>query len=75
MKEKIEKFVLTIGLANNLKSLPEKQYLADNEEGVKIEDAYKKGLHKEPRFVALGLRSLICRDAGIIKFNVCYTVI
>ena len=48
-------------------SLSEKQFSADNEKAVKIEDTYKKGLHKEARFQALGLKNLIRRDAGIIK--------
>jgi hypothetical protein len=49
------------------KSLSAHQFSTDNEDAVKIEDTYKKGLHKEPKFLALGLRGLIRREAGIIK--------
>ena len=75
VKEKTEAFQLTLELVHKLKSLSVKQYSTESETAVKIEDTYKKGLHKESRFLALGLRSLICRDAGIIKFNIDYTVI
>ena len=61
-------FKLPIEFAHKLKSLTVHQFSTENEEAVKIEDAYKKGLHKEPRFLALGLRGLIRREDGLVKF-------
>ena len=66
--DKTEVFKLTLDFAHKLKSLFERPFSADNEEGCKIEDTYKKGLHKETRFQALGLRNLIRREAGMVKF-------
>ena len=66
-------FKLTLEFAHKLKSLTVHQFSTENEEAVKIEDAYKKGLHKEPRFLALGLRGLIRREAGIFKFFLGFT--
>ncbi len=65
---KTEDFTLTLEFAHKLQQLSEQPFSSDNEDGVKIEDAYKKGLHKEPRFLALGLRGLIRREAGFIRF-------
>jgi 8-oxo-dGTP pyrophosphatase MutT (NUDIX family) len=65
---KAEAFKVTLEFAHKLQQLSENQFSADNEEAVKIEDTYKKGLHREPKFLALGLRGLIRRDAGVIKF-------
>lgn len=66
--DKAEVFKPTLDFAHKLKSLFEHPFSADNDDGVKIEDTYKKGLHKEAKFQALGLRNLIRREAGIIKF-------
>jgi hypothetical protein len=68
VKGKTEEFKLTLEFVHKLQSLIVHQFSTDNEDAVKIEDTYKKGLHKEPRFLALGLRSLIRREAGIFKF-------
>jgi len=68
VKEKAEVFNQTLDFVHKLRSLSEHPHSADNDEAVKIEDAYKKGLHKETRFQALGLRNLIRRESGIIKF-------
>jgi 8-oxo-dGTP pyrophosphatase MutT (NUDIX family) len=65
---KAEAFKMTLELAHKLQKLSEKQFSADNEEAVKIEGAYKKGLHGESRFSALGLRGLVRREDGFIKF-------
>ncbi|WP_333874174.1 NUDIX hydrolase [Methylobacter sp.] len=65
---KAEAFKVTLEFAHKLQQLSEKQFSADNDEAVKIEDRYEKNLHKESRFSALGLRKLIRRDAGVIKF-------
>ncbi len=59
VQEKTAEFKLTLELIHKLKSLSETQSSADNESAVKIEDAYKKGLHKDPAFLILGLRSLL----------------
>jgi 8-oxo-dGTP pyrophosphatase MutT (NUDIX family) len=65
--DKTEVFKPTLEFVHKLKSLSERPFSADNDDGVKIEDAYKKGLHREAKFQALGLRNLIRREAGMIK--------
>ncbi|MCF7988633.1 MAG: NUDIX hydrolase [Methylovulum sp.] len=65
---KTEVFIITVNLAKNLQALFVRQYASDNDEAVKIEDAYKKRLHNDPSFLSLGLKSLIRREAGIMKF-------
>ena len=72
IKNKAVTFNLTLEFVHKLKSLSEQQFSADNDEAVKIEDTYKKGLHKEAKFQALGLRNLIRREAGIIKVVLTY---
>jgi len=72
VKEKTEEFKLTIAFMHNLKKIAESSCVSDNEIAIKIEDTYKKGLHKDLKFLALGLRGLIRRDSGIIKFNIRY---
>ena len=72
VKSKTEAFKLTLEFVSRLRELAEKDWNADNEYAVRIEDAYKKGLHKEPNFCALGLRSLIRREDGMIKVVVSY---
>ncbi len=72
IKNKAETFNLTLEFAHKLKSLAEQQFSADNDEAVKNEGTYKKGLHKKAKFQALGLRNLIRREAGIIKFVLTY---
>ncbi|TSA38719.1 MAG: NUDIX hydrolase [Methylococcaceae bacterium] len=67
-KVKTEAFIVTLDFAHNLQKVFNHEFSTDNEKAVKIEDSYKKGLHKEPRFSAFALRSLIRREAGIIKF-------
>jgi len=73
VKDKTEEFKLTLEFAHKLKSLTVHQFSTENEDAVKIEDTYKKGLHKERKFLALGLRSLIRREAGIFKFVLGFT--
>jgi hypothetical protein len=65
---KAEAFKLTLEFAHKLQQLSGRPFSSGNEDGVKIEDTYKKGLHKEPGFLALGLRGLIRREAGMIRF-------
>ena len=72
VKERIEEFKLTLELVHGLKSLSDRQFSTDNEKAIKIEDKYKKGLHKEPRFQSMGLRNLVRRESGIVKFAVSY---
>ena len=73
VKGKTEEFKLTLEFVHKLQSLYVRQFSTENEDAVKIEDTYKKGLHKEPQFLALGLRSLIRREAGIFKFVLGFT--
>jgi 8-oxo-dGTP pyrophosphatase MutT (NUDIX family) len=75
VKGKTAEFKLTLELVHKLQSLIVHQFSTDNDKAVNIEDAYKKGLHKEPRFLALGLRSLIRREAGIFKFVLRFTTL
>ena len=70
VKGKTEEFKLTLEFVSRLKDLAEKDWNADNEYAVKIEDAYKKGLHKDATFLALGLRALIRREVGMIKVTI-----
>jgi hypothetical protein len=72
VKDKTEEFKLTLEFVHKLQSLFVRQFSTDNEDAVKIEDTYKKGLHKEPRFLALGLRGLMRREDGIFKFVLCF---
>jgi 8-oxo-dGTP pyrophosphatase MutT (NUDIX family) len=74
VKDKTEEFKLTLEFTHKLQKLSARQFSTDNEEAAKIEDTYKKGLHKEPKFLALGLKGLIRREAGIIKFILPYTI-
>jgi hypothetical protein len=67
-KVKTEAFKVTLEFAHKLQELSKHQFSADNEDAIKIEDTHKKGLHKEPKFSELGLRGLLRREAGIIKF-------
>ncbi|MEQ1485326.1 NUDIX hydrolase [Methyloglobulus sp.] len=74
IKAKTEAFKLTKKFANKLSSLLGDEFSIVNEEAVKIEDNYKKELHINPKFLALGLRGLICQEAGMIKFVVPYAI-
>lgn len=65
---KTETFKLTLELANNLVKLLEQPFSSDNDWAVKVEDAYKKGLDQDPRFMALGLRKLVHRAEGVMRF-------
>lgn len=70
VKAKTGGFMMTLDFADNLRKLACGHYASDNVEAVKIEDAYKKGLHKNAAFSALGLKSLIRREAGFIKLAI-----
>ncbi|MEQ1638325.1 MAG: NUDIX hydrolase [Methylococcales bacterium] len=73
VQAKTEVFELTLKSVGDLHLLSTRQHAADNDDAVRIEDAYKKGLHQEPRFLSLGLRSLIRREAGIVRFVIQYS--
>jgi 8-oxo-dGTP pyrophosphatase MutT (NUDIX family) len=72
VKEALATFKLTLSLVTNLKNLADQKFASDNEFALKIEDAYKKGLHKDPEFKSLGLRNLIRQEDGSIRFVVPY---
>jgi|GEM_PF-376197 len=67
-KKQQEEFNISLELANNLKQLSEKEFSSDNDYAVKIEDTCNKGLHKDPKFLSMGLRRLLRREVGIMKF-------
>jgi hypothetical protein len=85
VKDKTDEFKLTLFFVKKLKQLDailvtRPIFTEPNEENkdtkfaVKIEDTYKKGLHNDPRFLALGLRALIRREDGIFKFVLPYLI-
>ena len=63
---------MSLELTSKLKLIVERSFSSDNEYAVKIEDAYKKRLHKDPLFMAMGIKRLIRREAGNIKFVINY---
>ena len=65
--EKTEEFMQSLGFVDKLLKLAENQFSAENDDAQKIEDNYKKGLHIDSKFLALGLRCLIRREAGMMK--------
>lgn len=71
--ERIEEFKLSLDFSNNLDKLRNQKLPYDD--ALKLEDAYKKGLHKESRFQALGLRGLMRRDSGAIGLTIPYTLL
>jgi len=68
VKAKTETFVLPLDLVHKFQTLANAAFASDNDEAVRTEDAYKKGLRKDEKFAALGLKSLIRREAGIMRF-------
>lgn len=73
--EKTEVFELTRGFVGRLKTLSDHSFSVYDNDAIQIEDNYKKELHKEAKFKALGLRNLVRREAGVFKFVlpfVCY---
>ena len=63
-----EVFNISINLASWLQELSQQQSSSDNPRAEKIEDNYSKTLPKEARFLSLGLKNLVRRENGIIKF-------
>lgn len=72
---KTEEFKLTLKFVDKLRHLQTHTFSTDHPEAEKIEDTYKKGLHCDPNFLVLGLRGLIRREAGIMKFVLPYQII
>ncbi len=72
VSEKIEVFKLTLQHVHDLQTLSTRPHPADHDAAGKIEDTYKKGLHQDPGFIALGLRNLLRREDGVIKLVLPY---
>ncbi len=68
-----EVFSISLNLAGGLQELSQKQSPSDNPRAEKIEDNYSKTFPKDTRFVSLGLKNLVRRENGIIKF--CISII
>ena len=64
---KTEVFKLTLDFVSDLMKLADQAKPDADEQAVRIDDAYKKGLHKKTAFSELGLRRLIRREDGEIK--------
>ncbi|MEF3075695.1 NUDIX hydrolase [Methylobacter sp. Wu1] len=72
ISQKTEEFQLTLEFVHKLKDLSDHSFSTDNGEALKTEDNYKKGLHKEARFQALGLRNLVRQEDGVFRFILPY---
>jgi 8-oxo-dGTP pyrophosphatase MutT (NUDIX family) len=72
VKDKIECFELTRGFVKRMKILADGDFTIHDAEAVSTEYNYKKGLHKDPKFKALGFRNLIRQDGKGIRFVVPY---
>ena len=68
VKNKTECFELTRSFARRLKLLVDGEFSNQDKEALSTEDNYKKTLHKDPRFKALGLRNLIRQEGACIRF-------
>lgn len=67
-----ENLLISLNLAAGLHKLNSKHYSTDNDEAKQIEDLYKKSLHQDEQFLALGLKTLLRRHAGVFEFCVPY---
>ncbi|MDD2660260.1 MAG: NUDIX hydrolase [Methylococcales bacterium] len=74
VKDKTERFEISRSFAQRLKTLVDGDFSIHDKEASSTEDNYKKSLHKEPRFKALGLRNLIRQDGSNIRFVLPYVV-
>ncbi|MEQ1622551.1 MAG: NUDIX hydrolase [Methylococcales bacterium] len=72
VKNKTERFEISRSFAQRLKTLANGDFSIHDKEASSTEDNYKKSLHKEPRFKALGLRNLIRQDGAGIRFVLPY---
>jgi 8-oxo-dGTP pyrophosphatase MutT (NUDIX family) len=68
VKNKPECFELTRSFARRLKILADGDFSIQDKEALSTEDNYKKTVHKDSRFKALGLRNLIRQEGTIIRF-------
>ncbi|MFM8342688.1 MAG: NUDIX hydrolase, partial [Methylomonas sp.] len=62
-----EVFKLTLDFVSDVMKLADQPKPDADDQAVRIDDAYKKGLHKKTAFSELGLRRLIRREDGEIK--------
>ena len=69
-----EDFLISLELAGGLDKLANKLHSTEDDKAEKIEGLYKKSLHKEYKFLALGLKGLLRREAGMIKFCAVYSL-
>jgi hypothetical protein len=67
-------FLISLELAGGLHKLASKLHSTEDDKAEKIEDLYKKSLHKENKFLALGLKGLLRREAGMIRFCALYSL-
>ncbi len=74
VSSQVEVFKLTLDFVGDLMKLANQAKPDADEQAVKIEDAYKKGLHKKPAFSELGLRRLIRREDGEIKVVLAFNI-
>lgn len=74
VKDKTERFEISRSFAQRLKILADGDFSIHDKEASSTEDNYKKSLHKESRFKALGLRNLIRQDGTGIRFVLPYLV-
>ncbi len=58
---------MTLDFVSDLMKLADQAKPDADDQAVRIDDAYKKGLHKKTAFSELGLRRLIRREDGEIK--------
>ncbi len=65
-------FSISLELAGGLHKLACKLHSVEDDKAKQIEDLYKKSLHKEAKL--LGLKGLLRREAGMIKFCASYLV-
>jgi 8-oxo-dGTP pyrophosphatase MutT (NUDIX family) len=72
ISQKTEEFQLTLEFVHKLKALSAQSFSTDNDEALKTEDNYKKGLHKDAGFQALGLRNLVRQEDGVFRFVLPY---
>jgi 8-oxo-dGTP pyrophosphatase MutT (NUDIX family) len=69
-----EDFLISLELAGGLHKLARKPYSVEDDKAIKIEDIYKKSLHKDDKFLALGLKALLRHEAGMVKFCAVYSL-
>ncbi|MDO9162589.1 MAG: NUDIX hydrolase [Methylococcaceae bacterium] len=74
VKGKTERFEISRSFAQRLKTLADGDFSIHDKEASSTEDNYKKSLHKESRFKALGLRNLIRQDGTGIRFVLPYLI-